>query len=195
MRAVQSARTPPGLGTRSRSLGAGRVGKQTLKHTVRAHPFCLFDRWRDEHRGSIYPLMRAWIAGRGGGRRGSATDQHGDKLDPISAGASNWLSPVDDNKEWNPYARGAHKRASPDRSIAPDPLPAPAAQPVAAVASRLATVGPNYALPPLFRDTFPADAVEELLADRFNTKVLADEGDIEVCMCAALSPTHFLVRS
>ena len=89
------------------------------------------------------------------------------------------LSPIDDGKEWNAYARGAHKRASPDLSIAPEPLPARAAQPVAAVASRLAAAGPNYTLPPLFRDTSTQDAVEEELAERFNAKALVDEAVIE----------------
>ena len=182
MRAVRSARTPPGLGTRSRSLGAGRVGKQTVNTQFEDTLICLTS-W-------LHVLIFSCCRGsRGsGGRRGTATDHHSDKLDP-SAGANSWLSPVDDNKEWNPYARGAHRRASPDHSIAPDPLPAPAAQPVAAVASRLATVRPNYALPPLFRDTFEPHAVKELLADRFNTKVLMDE-EVEVCCVLHVHPKN-----
>ncbi len=96
-----------------------------------------------------------------------------------AVGANSSMSPTEDGKEWNAYAQGAHKRASPDLSIAPDPLPARAAQPVAAVASRLAAAGPNYTLPALFRDTFTLDAVEEHLSQRLDTKALVDEACIE----------------
>lgn len=101
------------------------------------------------------------------------------KVQASVAGANSPLSLNADGKEWNPYSLGAHKYPTPDKQISPETLPAPAAQPVAVVASRLAAAGPNYTLPPLFRDTFAPDAVAEIVAGRFTAATQMSEGQVE----------------
>jgi hypothetical protein len=110
-------------------------------------------------------------------------------LQASTAGANSSLGVVEHDREWNPYAQGAHKRSSPDKSIAPEPLPAPAARPVTDVASRLAAVGPNYTLPPLFRDTLPPAAIAENVAGRHTAATLLSRSEIKEAWQAAVEQT------
>lgn len=129
--------------------------------------------------GHSQPISRRRPSQSSKGRRKAAGDARGELQAGSVTGANSSLSPIEVGKEWNAYAQGAHKRASPDHLIAPEPLPVRAAQPVAAVASRLAAAGPNYTLPPLFRDTFTQAAVEEELAKRLRATALVDAARIE----------------
>lgn len=119
----------------------------------------------------------------------SASDRRSELDRSISGGANSSLGAIEHDKAWNSYGMGAHKERSPDNAIAPAPAAARAARPVSLVAATLATDGANYALPPLFRDSFPAAAVVENAAGRQAAAAALSDEEVEDAWQAALALT------